>query len=192
MNFPRVTWGYSQDISRKRRSNANWKSEQFVKIPTTALITENLPKIVRILWLLEQFWRLKKSAQNWGEKCKDVFVVACFPLAKLRGLTYRKRTSLVPFVNHSSNYILLNINWKIPCALASYESVSQILKKEEMRVLGTFKCQHEFYTSSIRINNQTGAWGNLRDHVTHSHPLSPNLRFVRALEWIKGAPLHRQ
>ena len=104
------------------------------------------------------------------------------------GLTYRKRTSLVPFVNHSSNYILLNINWKIPCALASYESVSQILKKEEMRVLDTFKCQHEFYTSSIRINNQTGAWGNLRDHVTHSHPLSPNLRFVRVHQNESKAP----
>ena len=114
------------------------------------------------------------------------------------GLTYRKRTSLVPFVNHSSNYILLNINWKIPCALASYESVSQILKKEEMRVLSTFKCQQEFYTSTIalelitRLAPGVGNNGNLRDHVTHSHPLSPNLRFVRAPEWIKGAPVYRQ
>ena len=55
-----------------------------MNFPTTALITENPLKVVRILWLLEQFQILKKSAKNCGEKCKDVFVAVCFPLAKLR------------------------------------------------------------------------------------------------------------
>ena len=59
MNFPRVKRGYPQDISRKRRCNANSKSEQFVNFPTTALITENPLKVVPILWLLEQFQGLR-------------------------------------------------------------------------------------------------------------------------------------
>ena len=57
-----------------------------------------------------------------------------------------------------------------------------------MRVLSTFKCQHEIYTRIIALELITrlapgiGASGDLRDHVTHSHPLSRTLRFVRAPE----------
>ena len=57
-----------------------------------------------------------------------------------------------------------------------------------MRVLSTFKCQHEFYTSTIalelitRLAPEVGTSGSLRDHVAHSHPLSPTLRFVRTPE----------